>query len=896
MKYHKTKKNIDEVVKNELCTGCGACQGVCPIRAITFQFRNGLFQPKVEANCNQCGLCYEICPGHEIDYDNLNIRFFGKVPKDIFIGNYEKIWVGHSTNNSIRYNAASGGLVTSLLILALEEGIIDGAAVLGMNENNPLIPKAFIARTPEEIISSIGSKYVSGSVCSIISEILKTEGKYAVVGLPCHLEALRKSEIHIKKLNERIVLHFGLFCQTIISHTGLKFWFKVNKIDSSEITKLSYRGNGWPGGMTIKRKDEGEKFYPLPLYWEFLENFSPIRCNLCVDGLAELADISFGDAWLSEFASDKIGTSIIVVRSKKGNDLIDLAIRNKKLIGREATQDMLLRSQNKMLKFKKEGYRFRAKIRSLLGFKVPIYTGGFIQDSRDSYVKSIVFYLKRYSYEKEFLWNFIFRWNTSIQPRFKKFMTRFYYHTARFVSKILKPFFFILSKMNYLILWHLIVNKKNYPKMVKNVLIINQADMLNKGDAAILTGTMQLVNKAFPDAKAVIVSHTLRVDKPRIPVKVVSSYRFLQSGYDFYSTLRVVRLLSFVILYRLTNSCKIFRLPIINYIANETLIQYAKADIVIHRGGDNLTEDYGMPYLYFESIFISILMRKPTIILGESIGPFTTRTSKRLAEMILNNVDVIIAREKLSIDVLHKLKIFKPRIFLLPDIAFVLQPSSIERLQILLNSENLKNLRRPVIAISISSLIARYAFTDVMEDQKIKHLISAMTNTIEYCQKKIGATFVFIPHVIGEGNDDRVISRQIVDKLNNHKDTFVIEGEYSHEDFRAFLLEYAEFIIGSRMHANIAAISVGVPTLALAYGQKTHGIIGEMFGLSDFVIDVREVKNGEDLFIRMISKIDNLWDHRDMIKQKLVLRAIEIKNEALKSGEILGNFYLEKNG
>lgn len=50
-------------------------------------------------------------------------------------------------------------MVSALLIFALEQGIIDGALVTKMSENNPLEPQPFIARTREEIISAAKSKY-----------------------------------------------------------------------------------------------------------------------------------------------------------------------------------------------------------------------------------------------------------------------------------------------------------------------------------------------------------------------------------------------------------------------------------------------------------------------------------------------------------------------------------------------------------------------------------------------------------------------------------------------------------------------------------------------------------------------------------------------------------------
>lgn len=153
--------NIKEVVDEGLCTGCGTCASVCPNLAIkmVLDSKKGIYVSRIdENNCNDCGSCYEVCPGHCVDFKELNLSIFGKEPENILIGNYTNCYIGHATDYEIRYNSASGGLVTALLIFALEEGIIDGALVTKMSKQNPLEPEVVIARTKEEIISAAGSK------------------------------------------------------------------------------------------------------------------------------------------------------------------------------------------------------------------------------------------------------------------------------------------------------------------------------------------------------------------------------------------------------------------------------------------------------------------------------------------------------------------------------------------------------------------------------------------------------------------------------------------------------------------------------------------------------------------------------------------------------------------
>ena len=258
---------IASVVKDGLCTGCGTCIALCPKEAIelTINKKKGIYIPKLnEEKCNKCGICYKVCPGHEVDFKVLNLEIFGKEPEDILIGNYLNCYIGHSTDYDIRYNSASGGLVTALLIHMLEDGLIDGALVTRMKRDKPLEPEPFIARTKEEIIEARGSKYCPVPANVALREILEAEEweRFAVVGLPCHIHGIRKAEQINKKLKERIVLHIGIVCNHAPTILATEFLLEKIKVKKEDVKKLDYRGEGWPGGMAITTKNGNKIFVP----------------------------------------------------------------------------------------------------------------------------------------------------------------------------------------------------------------------------------------------------------------------------------------------------------------------------------------------------------------------------------------------------------------------------------------------------------------------------------------------------------------------------------------------------------------------------------------------------------------------------------------------------------
>jgi coenzyme F420 hydrogenase subunit beta len=399
-------RTIWKVAETGLCTGCGTCVGLCPQDAIKMIIDKpkGIYAPQLDKEgCNECGVCVDVCPGHSVDFKRLNRDIFGKEPEDILLGNYLHCYLGHATDYEVRYNAASGGLVSALLIFALEEGLIDGALVTKMNIEHPLETQTFIARSREEIISAAESKYCPVPANIALKEILSAEeGKrFAVVGLPCHIQGIRKAEAIDEKLKAKIALHLGLFCNHTPSLWATENLLYQAKVKREEIAELHYRGEGWPGKMRIGLKTGEDVFIKFPDYWFrcFGQFFYPKRCLLCCDQGNELADISFGDPWGVE-EGDDIGTSLIISRSEIGESFLQkAAAKNVKLqvIDRDRIQGVGLRQ------------RAEAGIRlyKLLGKPVPLYNRETLKPGLKTYLKAAGCYLQEYLGSKRKFWPLI---------------------------------------------------------------------------------------------------------------------------------------------------------------------------------------------------------------------------------------------------------------------------------------------------------------------------------------------------------------------------------------------------------------------------------------------------------------------------------------------------------
>ena len=349
-----------------------------------------------KARCNRCGLCHEACPGHAVDFEGLGAALFGDIPEDTAVGRYLGCYVGHALDKGVRYNGASGGLVSALLIYALQERLIDGALVTRMRRDDPLTPEPFIARTREEILSAAGSKYCPVATNTALEEVLDSEDRIAAVGLPCHIQGLRKAEQRIPKLAEQVRYHVSLACSLNFSFVGTARFLQNLGIAPDSVAALRYRGQGWPGSVLVRLKDGKRRTVPYSECHRQLGPYSLRRCTLCSDMLGELSDLTCGDAWVPQIMrTDRAGSSFVVSRTPAAEELLENAALRGAVELSELGLEDLLTSQGHAL-FKKRKLRARLRLFQLAGQSVPVYRQKLLKPVRGDYLGTIRLYAARY--------------------------------------------------------------------------------------------------------------------------------------------------------------------------------------------------------------------------------------------------------------------------------------------------------------------------------------------------------------------------------------------------------------------------------------------------------------------------------------------------------------------
>ncbi|MCI5147233.1 MAG: hypothetical protein D3923_17330, partial [Candidatus Electrothrix sp. AR3] len=296
------------------------------------------------------GPCNACCPGAEVNLPVLAQEIFGnKYDYSNLQGHIEHTYVAYPVNKEVRQAGASGGLITGLLIYLLEKGQIDGAVIVGADPERPYLAKGILATTPDEIRNGAQSKYCVTPSMEVLREIRRKEGKFAVVALPCQIHGLKKMAKVDPKLSEKIEVIFGLYCTCTMNPNGHLEAMQAVGIQQEEVARFDFRGGGWPGGMFVRKKNGSSvPLHPSETFGTVINTmfrlFGAKRCYVCIDGLAEYADLSFGDFWAFDYPdefSNLERCTLVSQRSDKGKQILQDAIQDGVIISHQLPADRI---------------------------------------------------------------------------------------------------------------------------------------------------------------------------------------------------------------------------------------------------------------------------------------------------------------------------------------------------------------------------------------------------------------------------------------------------------------------------------------------------------------------------------------------------------------------------
>ncbi len=316
----------DEVVTTGLCTGCAGCVVVCPHDVLSYDDQNGVYKPwqnEAEyggpADCSHgdkaCTTCTRACPRFRTWETEIDNFMFGREREpEEHSGVYKDVLLARASDPVLHEVGQDGGLVSAILVYALEHDIID-AALVSYLEGDGSTWKAIpgIARTRDEVIASAGSRYTYSANTMADMDLEKEEQRIALVGMSCQSSSPPAMKVRkAGKAARRISLNIGLLCSKTFDDAIFEELFEAKYgLKKSEMRKMNIKG---VFQIWMKNGD----YHEVPL--KECHAWTREGCKMCPDFAAEHADISTGG--IGAFND----WTLTIVRTDTGRELLQRMI------------------------------------------------------------------------------------------------------------------------------------------------------------------------------------------------------------------------------------------------------------------------------------------------------------------------------------------------------------------------------------------------------------------------------------------------------------------------------------------------------------------------------------------------------------------------------------------
>lgn len=320
-----TKHRLEAVLDGRLCSGCGACAYVGQDHGVRMvDFPDTGYRPvgvkllplyvkdEIVAVCPGAGVEAPPWRNHEPDAN------------EELVGPSREIWEGWAADEEMRWRGSSGGVVTALATYSLER--LDMAFVVhtAMDPQKPWRNHTVVSSHRAELMERSASRYTTSAPVEALRLIEESDRPCVFIGKPCDVAAVARLRLTRPRLDRNLGLVLSFFCAgTPFSNATLRL---AHELGFDALDSVRYRGRGWPGNFEVTDSDGKKATLTYQESWGRLASRQrQLRCQLCPDGLGELADVTGGDAWHRQ-GEQSAGISLILARTDKGLDAVRGAV------------------------------------------------------------------------------------------------------------------------------------------------------------------------------------------------------------------------------------------------------------------------------------------------------------------------------------------------------------------------------------------------------------------------------------------------------------------------------------------------------------------------------------------------------------------------------------------
>ena len=306
------------VIEPGKCVGCAACVSVCPVDVFDYVDEKPV-SARAEA-CVNCVLCAEVCPVlRPPDNDMTDFIELQEPSIDEGYGPYAYGLYARATDAEIQERSQDGGIVSAIILHQMEKGLLQGAILGDVYEDNRQVGRHKLARNRDDVLACAASRYTySPNTLAMQQAMQEDVGPLAVVGVPCQIDGVRLQQNSSIRLqvsqwySKNITLTFGLFCSESFTNESIEKLGEIIDEDPKTIENINIKGK-----VLVRLDNKEVREVSLKKYREFARP----ACLYCRDYGAENADIGAGGIGLD-------GWTYTLIRTRRGHEAFQAALND----------------------------------------------------------------------------------------------------------------------------------------------------------------------------------------------------------------------------------------------------------------------------------------------------------------------------------------------------------------------------------------------------------------------------------------------------------------------------------------------------------------------------------------------------------------------------------------
>ncbi len=314
------------------CTGCYACENICPKSCITMKMdKEGFYYPEVDTEkCVNCDLCVHTCPVIAKESAGNSEKNADEAVSTGTGTNKKRAYLLQNKDAKVLKESTSGGAFTPMA----EKILSDGGVVYGVVMNKDYLVKHVRISDSKSLRLFRNSKYVQSNLSGIykqVAEDLKAGRKVVFSGTPCQIEALI---CFLKDVPDNLIL-VDVVCRAVPSPGVWKDYIEDVVSKKGHVSGIRFRDKtlGYQySTMEIKTSsgevDRGGIESQLWLRMFFSGMIIRPSCTDCkFRDYHRRSDITIWDCFnvhkLAPEMNENVGTTRMIIHTDKGQKLYD---------------------------------------------------------------------------------------------------------------------------------------------------------------------------------------------------------------------------------------------------------------------------------------------------------------------------------------------------------------------------------------------------------------------------------------------------------------------------------------------------------------------------------------------------------------------------------------------